>query len=112
VCDDGGDQEVAISAYLDPRGGRCDAASGVDRRAIVTARGQSSGLARSINTAHLHRHRGHTRQAQHQNHDQRCDRECRFNGARAGTPGYTLVLSARPMMLVNADTMESPVTTV
>jgi hypothetical protein len=87
VCDDRRDQEVAISADLDPRGRRCNAASGVDRRAVVTARGQSSGLARSIDAAHLHRHRGKTRQAQHQYHGQRCDRQCRFNGARAGTPG-------------------------
>jgi hypothetical protein len=87
VCDHRGDQEVAISAYLDPRGRRCNAASDVERGAVVTARGQSGGLARSIHTAHLHRHRGHARQAQHQHHNQRCDRDCRFNSARAGTPG-------------------------
>jgi hypothetical protein len=54
VCDDSGDQEVAISAHLDPRARRCDPASGLDRRAVVTTRRQSSGLARSIDTAHLH----------------------------------------------------------
>jgi hypothetical protein len=87
VCDDRRDQEVAISAHLDPRGRRCDPASGNDRRAVVTARRQSSGLTRGIDTAHLHRYCSKTRQAQHQHHDQRCDRQCRLNGARAGTPG-------------------------
>jgi hypothetical protein len=87
VRDDGRDKEVAISAYLDPGAAGCNAASGFDRRAVVTAGGQSGGLAGGIDTAHLHRHRGDARQAQHQHHDQRGDRQCRFDSARAGTPG-------------------------
>jgi len=49
-------------------------------------------------------------------HDQPGDAQYRLDGARASTltdtTGYTLVVSARPMMWVSADTMESPVTTV
>ena len=113
---DRGDHKVAVPPHLDQRTAGRDAAGGVDGRPVVTARGQSSGLAGGVDTAHLHRHRGDTRQAQHQHHDQRGDAQRRLDGARAGTPtgiiSYTLVVSARPMMWVSADTMESPVTTV
>jgi hypothetical protein len=60
----------------------------------------------------LHRHRGDTGQAQYEHRDQRDDAECRFDGAGTDVVAYALVLSARAMMLVNAVTMESPVTTV
>jgi hypothetical protein len=73
--------------HLDPRPTGCNAASGVDRRAVVTAGSQPGGLAGGVDAAHLHRHRGDTGQAKHQHHDQRGDRQCRFNGARAGTTG-------------------------
>jgi hypothetical protein len=112
MSDHRGDDEVTVPAYLNPRPDGRDAASGVDRRAFVAARRQPGGLAGGVDTAHLHRDRGDPGQAQHQHHDQRGDRQRRLDGARAGTAGYTLVLSARPMMLVSADTMESPVTTL
>jgi len=76
------------------------------------ARGQPGGLTGGIHTTDLHRHCRDTGQAQHQHHDQRGDGESRLDGACARTAGYTLVLSARPMMLVSAVTMEWPVTTV
>jgi hypothetical protein len=98
--------------HLNPRPDGRDAARGVERRTFVAAGSQPGRLTRGVDTTHLHRHRGDTGQAQHQHHDQRGDRQCRFNGARAGTIRYTLVLSARPMMLVSAETIESPVTTV
>jgi hypothetical protein len=73
--------------HLDPRPSRRDATSGGDGRTIVAAGGQPGGFAGGIDAAHLHRHRGDAGQAKHQHHDQRGDRQCRFNGARAGTPG-------------------------
>ena len=85
MCDDRRDKEIAVPVHLDPRRRWRDAASGVDRRAFVTARGQSGGLAGGVDTANLHRHRGDTGQAQHQHHDQRGDRQCRLDGARTGT---------------------------
>ena len=113
---DGGHEKIAVPMHLNPRPNGRDAARGVDRRTFVAARSQSGRLAGGVDTAHLHRHRGDTGQAQHQHHDQRRDAQCRLDGARAGTPtdiaSYTLVLSARPIMWVSADTMESPVTTV
>jgi hypothetical protein len=112
VRDDRRHQEIAIPTHLDTRPHGRDAARGVERRTFVAAGSQPGRLARGVDTTHLHRHRGDTGQAQHQHHDQRGDRQCRFNGARAGTIRYTLVLSARPMMLVSAETIESPVTTV
>ena len=107
-----GHNEVAVSTDLDPRPRGRDAASGVDRQTVVAPRRQPGGFTGGVDTAHLHRHRGEPGQAQHQHHNQRGDRQRGLNGARTPTAGYTLVLSARPMMLVSADTMESPVTTV
>ena len=40
------------------------------------------------------------------------DRQSGLDGAEPGVTGYTLVLSARLMMLVSAPTIESPVTTL
>jgi hypothetical protein len=85
VCDNRGDEKVAVPPHADDRTAGRDAAGSLERRPFVTARGQSSGLAGGIDTAHLHRHRGDTRQAQHQHHDQRRDAQCRLDGARAGT---------------------------
>lgn len=110
--DNRGDIEFAIPVHLDPGAAGRNAACGVDRRAVVATGGQPCDLPGGVDAAHLRLHGRDTGQAQHQ-HDNQCgDRQCRFNGARTGTPGYTLVLSARPMILVNADTTESPVTTV
>jgi hypothetical protein len=87
VRDHRGHNEVAIPMNLNPRTDGRDAASGVDCRALVAARSKAGGLAGGIDTAHLHRHRGDPGQAQHQHHDQRGDRQCRLDGARAGTAG-------------------------
>ena len=83
-----------------------------DRRTLVTACGQPGGLAGGVDAADLHRDRRDPGQAQHQHRDERDDAHRRLDGARADIVGYALVLSARAMMLVNAETMESPVTTV
>lgn len=108
---DGGDQEVAVAVQVDPGAGGSEPDRGGHRGAFVAAGGQPGGLAGGVDAAHLHRDSADTGQAQHQHDDERGDAQRRLNGARAGTAGYTLVLSARPMMLVSADTMESPVTT-
>ncbi len=73
--------------HLDPCPDGRDATSGIDRRAYVPPRGQSGGLACGVDAAHLHRHRGDTRQAQNQHHDQRGDRQCRLDGAGTRTAG-------------------------
>jgi hypothetical protein len=85
VCDDRRDEIIAVTLYLDTRRGWRDAASGIDGRALVSARGQPGGLTGGVDTANLHRHRGDTGQAQHQHHDQRGDRQRRLDGARTGT---------------------------
>lgn len=85
---------------------------GGDGRALIAARDQPGRLAGGVDAADLHRHRGDTGQAQHEHRDQRDDAECRFDSAGADVVAYAFVLSARAMMLVNAVTMESPVTTV
>ena len=87
-------------------------AGGGLRRTGVAARGQSRDLAGRIDATHLHRHRGDTGQAQHDHHHQCRDRQSGLDGAEPGVTGYTLVLSARLMMLVSAPTIESPVTTL
>lgn len=108
----GGHQQVAVAAQVDPRPRGREAGRGRRGGAFVAAGSQPGGLAGGVDTAHLHRNRGDPGQAGHQHHDERGDAQRRLDGAGAGTAGYTLVLSARPMMLVSADTMESPVTTV
>ena len=110
--DDGGNQELTFATHVHACPGGCDAVSGDDRGALVAAGGQPGGLPGGIDAAHLHRHRADTGEAQHQHDDQRGDAQCGLDGAGARTSGQTLVLSARPMMLVSADTIESPVTTV
>lgn len=107
-----GHQEFAVAVQVDPRTRGRESDGGGHRGAFVAAGGQPGGLAGGVDAAHVHRNRADTGQAQHQHHNERGDAQCRLNGAGAGTAGYTLVLSARPMMLVSADTMESPVTTV
>jgi hypothetical protein len=73
--------------HPNPRPAGRDAASRVDRRALVASRRQAGGLAGGVDTAHLHGHRGDPGQAQHQHHDQRGDRQRRLDRARAGTAG-------------------------
>ena len=80
-----GNHELPIPLHLDHRAVRRDAARDIDRRSPVTARGQPSGLAGGVDTAHLHRHRGDPGQTQHQHDDQAGDRQRRLDGARAGT---------------------------
>jgi hypothetical protein len=52
-----------------------NALSGNGGRAVVTTRGKASRLTRSIDAAHLHRHRGEPRYAQDENDDQGSDRK-------------------------------------
>jgi hypothetical protein len=86
VRDDGRDVKVAVAPHPDQRATGRDATGGLDGRPVVTARGEPRGLAGGVDAAHLHRHRGDTRQAQHQHDDQRRDAQCRLDGARTGTP--------------------------
>jgi hypothetical protein len=80
-----GDDELAVPVDPHPRPARGDATRNIDRRVLVTPRGQSSGLAGGVDATHLHRHRGDARQAQHQYHHQAGDREGCLNGAATGT---------------------------
>lgn len=82
-----GDKKVAVPVHLDQRASGRDAARGIHRRPLVTAGSQAGRLARGIDAAHLHRHRGDTGQTQHQHRDQRGDPKCRLNGARTDTAG-------------------------
>lgn len=82
--DNRGDDELALPMDPNLRPTRGDSARDVDRRAFVTARGQSSGLAGRVDATHLHRHRGDACQAQHQHHHQAGDGKGRLNGAATG----------------------------
>ena len=84
---DRGHEEVAVASYLDSRPTRRDAASGLDRRTLVTAGSQPCGFAGGVDATYLHRHRGDTGQAQHQHHDQRSDGQGGLDGAGARTAG-------------------------
>jgi hypothetical protein len=105
------DDEPAVAAQLHQGATGRNTAGGGDRRTLVATCGQPGGLARGVDAADLHRDRRDPGQAQHQHRDQRDDTQRRLDGARADIVDYALVLSARAMMLVNAETMESPVTT-
>ena len=104
--------ESAVAPQAHRRAPRRHCAGGGLRRTGVAARGQARGLAGRIDATHLHRHRGDTGQAQHDHHHQCRDRQRGLDRAEPGVTGYTLVLSARLMMLVSAPTIESPVTTL
>lgn len=78
----------------------------------VAAGGQPGDLASRVDTTHLHRQRRSTGQAEQQNADQTRDGQRGLDRAEPGITGQTLVVSARLMMLVNAPTIESPVTTL
>ena len=105
------DDEPAVAVQLHQGATGRDTAGGGDRRTLITTCGQPGGLAGSVDATDLHRDSGNTGQTQHQHRDQRDDAQRRLDGARADIVDYALVLSARAMMLVNAETMESPVTT-
>jgi hypothetical protein len=89
-----------------------DRVRGLLRLTVIAARRESGRFPRGIDAPHLHRDRSKPGHAQHQNHHQCGDGECRLDGAGTAITGQTLVFSARLMMFVNAVTMESPVTTV
>lgn len=110
--DDRDHQEFPVAAQVHSRTGWREPTSGGRGGAFVAAGRQPGGLAGGVDATNLHRHRGDTGHAQHQHHNQGGDAQCRLDRAGTGTSGQTLVLSARPMMLVSAETMESPVTTV
>jgi hypothetical protein len=106
------DNKPAVAAQLHHGAAGRDAARGVDRRTLVATCAQPRRLAGRVDATDLHRHRREARQTQHQHRDQRDDAQRRLDGARTRIADYVLVLSARAMMLVNAETIESPVTTV
>lgn len=112
---DTGDDEPAIVPDVDRRSGRRDAPCRVDRHGGVTPRREPCRFAGRVDAAHVRRDRRHPCETDDQHHDERRDREGRFDRGSAGIPAIlcqALVLSAFAMMLVNALTIESPVTTV
>ena len=109
---DSRDHQSAFLTQLKLRAVRSDVLCGLQCGPVIAARRETGRLTPGIDTPHLHRQRGETSRTQHQNDDQGCDGERRLNSGRAAIVGQTLVFSARLMMLVNAATMESPVTTV
>ena len=91
--------------------GRSQTAGDTDSQ-TVAAGGQSGDLTSRINTAHLHRQSRCAGEAEHRDADQTRDGQRSLHRAEPGITCQTLVVSARLMMLVNAPTMESPVTTL
>lgn len=80
MCGNRRDQELPIPAQLDPRSRRRDLPSHIGGLVFVTACRQASGLARRVNTSHLHGDCGDSGQTQQQNHHQRGDRQRRLDG--------------------------------
>ena len=111
----GGDRrnhQAALFMQIELCAKRSDAAGGLCRTTVVAACSEAGRFPRGIDAPNLHRHGGEPSHTQHQNHHERGDGEGCLDGGGAVIAGQTLVLSARVMMLVNAVTMESPVTTV
>jgi hypothetical protein len=104
--------KAAVAAQLQRRSRRPDSAGRDPRSLLVTARREPCRLSGRVDAADLHRDRGEATGAQNQHHDQRSDGQGRLDGGKAAVTGQTFVLSARLMMLVNAPTIESPVTTL
>jgi hypothetical protein len=84
---DNRDDEATVPAQLNAGAGRSDATGGSDRGALITPRRQPGGLARRVDAADLHRYGGDAGQTQHENDDQGCDAEGRFDGGRSGIVG-------------------------
>lgn len=82
--DDDRHKEVTVVLHTDQRAVGSDPTGGLDGHPVVAACGEPCGLASGIDAAHLHRHRGDTRQAQHEHDDQRRDAQRRLDGAGAG----------------------------
>jgi len=104
--------ETAVPANVEARIDGSDVATGSHSGRVVAARCEAGRLPCGVDTPHLHRHRGETRDAQHQYRHQCGDAEGRLDRDSAAIIGQALVLSARLMMFVSALTIESPVTTV
>lgn len=108
---DPGLHEVTDAAVLHRRawrGHRACCGIGAGR---VAAGGQSGGLPGGVDAADLGGDGSDSAEATQQHHHQCGDGQGRLDRARTGI-AYTLVFSARLMMLVNAPTIESPVTTL
>lgn len=111
---DPGDDEAAVAPHLQrcrlgrQRGGPTDGQ--------CVAPGREAGrLPGGIDAAHLHRQGGETGGAQHHNDHQGRNSQGGLNRAEptaSAVTDYPRVLKARPMMLVSAPTIESPVTTL
>ncbi len=104
--------ETAVPANVEAGIDGGDVAARPRSGRVVAARCEAGRLPGGIDTPHLHRHRGETRDAQRQNRHQCGDAERRLDRDSAAIIGQALVLSARLMMFVSALTIESPVTTV
>jgi hypothetical protein len=106
------DHQSAFLSQSKLRAVRSDVLCGPQRRPVIAAGSETGRLTPGIDTPHLHRQRGETSRAQHQDDNQGGDGERCLDSGRAAIAGQTLVFSARLMMLVSAVTTESPVTTV
>lgn len=116
----------AVNADSDVRIWRGDTCGRADSVRVITAGGQAGRLSSGVDTADLRRRRKqgteaqHNRRDDHSEPDRGLDRHSttvadddRYTATlfRTGTGRYTVVLSARSMIFVNAFTMLSPVTT-
>jgi hypothetical protein len=106
------DDESAVAVQHQLGTGGSTATHRLGGGVLVTAGSQPGGLTRGIDTSHLGRDGGEAAGAQHHDHRQCGDGERRLDRDTSFFVAQTLVFSALVMMLVNALTIESPVTTV
>ena len=106
---DPGDDVTAFPPQLQHRGPGCQRRRPTGGQCVV-AGGQPRRLSGGVDASDLHGQGGDSGRAQNQNGHQGRDGQSGLD--RAETTGYTRVFSARPMMLVSAPTIESPVTTL
>ena len=111
ISGDGRNNEPAFPTEVELGTGRRDVLRGLCSAPVITARREAGRLPGRIDAPRLHGQGGEPGRAQHQNDHQRGDGESRLDGGGAAITGQTLVFSARLMMFVSAETIESPVTT-
>lgn len=107
---DPGHQQLTVATHRDQRPGRADTPR--RRHTVIAAGSQPGRLPGGVDAPDLQHHGIEPGQTQHQDRYQRGDRERRLDGDGSGVIAQTLVFNARLMMLDNALTIESPVTTV
>lgn len=109
-----GDDEATIAPHLQHRGLRRQRRGPTGGQRVTPGR-KARHLPGGVDAPDLHRHGCDAGRTQHQNNDQRCNGQGRLDRtepAACVVMNYPRVLNARPMMLVRAPTIESPVTTL